>query len=373
MIATRFCLFRCLPCASLLATAPLAPIRPLEEPSKPVETYAFSRLHLTPEEDRQVARNWDYFSDHLFLQARIRGVRVGSCNMLNPAYVGHLDRPGWLESPLVKREGLICKETSVSLRMKQGVDKVREAFWGTPSLDVICLQECSEGMIELLQKEFSTDPISLFYRKNGGLYDGDKTINNHVVTLVKHAPHIQLQQVSYPILFRRYYRPSPQGAEVLGWDRWRPSVDIRLAVNTAHGSEYVMRLFNIHISSAGQSPARKLARMSEVVSQVKSLTLPDQHVVVMGDTNISSELRRHIPSLSATAGVICLSGQPSQVDNKALVAEDIDAIYYFFPKNSTMHDVVPNCFLMGDPQTAEVYGRTLHPLITKRSTDIRYS
>jgi len=339
------------------------PTLPVCYTPRPVVAPLMSQVHLTPEQDRAIAAQWDYPSDHLLLRATVMGLRVGTWNILNPQYIGYLDRPGWKTSPLVMSNHQLWDHSQISVRQHECASKVYECFFGKKPLDVLCLQECSSSMLRLLRERLPSDQVALFHQPNGGRFEGDPSVDNHVVTLFRPSSFVGFCTVTYPVLFRRYYKLRGQGKEVLGWDRWRPAVDTKFVLRTDAGLDYCMRLFNIHISTAGRSPKEKLERMTEVVDGISQLKKPDENVVIIGDTNASSAVRNQVPLL-ADKGVVSLSGQPSQVDNKALVAEDIDAIYFWPAHESHGSFVKPNCFLASkDAQTSEVYAKTLHPII----------
>lgn len=102
---------------------------------------------------------WTYPSDHLPVGVTLKGkeyISVVSWNVLNSMWIGHIDNEndpqGLRESSIVTLHSVKCGDyTEREMRV---AEKIIEFL--TKSADILCLQECSRKMLELITERVNT-------------------------------------------------------------------------------------------------------------------------------------------------------------------------------------------------------------------------
>ena len=216
------------------------------------------KIPLTRAESVRAASTWGYGADHLPVFGRVDDLGVGTLNMLNNAYVHHLEKvEGWKESQIVQRSRIPSDlYPEISAREEEICKLMERLFLTEPCVDLLCLQEVSDPMHRRLALILEPRGIAVV-AGNGGM-------NNHVVTLVNTSKYC-IKDVQVRPIFQRYIREKKEWY----WDQWRPAVDVTIESKVAIPSEY--RIVNSHISSAGQDPKYKEDRLREVDGYLKNI------------------------------------------------------------------------------------------------------
>jgi len=247
-------------------------------------------IKMTPIQDEKVASNWHYCSDHLPVIGSVLGLRVGSWNKLNTAYIPHMTRLPWKEGFLVqlaKTKSSLYSE--LTQREEECFENIKALLTGKNSLDILCIQECSDIMFQFLRKSFSSSKIVPFMTDGG--------MDNHVVTLVKTSDSLRVEKIFSKILWNREYIPketrtaqNPQGISHFGRDNWRPAQCVNLIKTSPLGKEEEFTVVNIHISCAGKDDNYKIARGNELSEGLQDLYTKNGTTICLGDFNMSRQL-----------------------------------------------------------------------------------
>ncbi len=265
-------------------------------------THPLVKVPLTLEESIFASQAWRYPSDHLPVFGRVDDLRMGTLNVYNSLFTQHSQTvPGWNRSYLVEME----KEKSLafpefSLREEEIRQTVYTLLRERASVGVLCIQECSTKMHNLLER--TLDPFNI------AVILGDGGRNNHVATLVDLDVY-SIQSVKITPVFRRYIREQKEWF----WDKWRPAVDVMIE-KRAHSFGYPrkFRIVNLHISSAGQSDEYKTDRLQEVRKYLEHSPEKNDFDVITGDLNACKSLTNSVFEKEA---YISLCSHYSQIEN----------------------------------------------------------
>lgn len=238
--------------------------------------FNLNKIPVSAQENLFASQNWLVPSDHIAQYAKINDLRLGTWNILNHLYVPHLSKvPGWRDSypvQMSKLKSLLFPDFTA--REEEICRIIFRVMKEDASVDVLCIQECSDAMFALLKNCFEPKNIAVI------LSNGNR--NNHVVTLVNREVYSILDVKIKPI-FKRYIKEKAE------WfmDEWRPALDVVLE---KRGIPAKFRVVNIHISSAGQSDSYKADRLDEVKSYVEHSQERGIPTIVSGDYNACKSL-----------------------------------------------------------------------------------
>lgn len=251
---------------------------------KVVRPLQFFKIPLTVEENMTASRNWAYPSDHIPVFAKVNEFRVATLNILNSAFVSHLQKvPGWNDSYIIhSHQSKSLTYPEFTCREEEIIRIVLLLLRESPVVDALCVQECSTQMYHLLKN--TLEPLEI------AVVLGDGKRNNHVVTLVNKDAY-SLHEVTIKPIFQRYIKEKKEWY----WDQWRPAVDLVLEEKATHlRVQRKFRLVNIHISSAGQSHSYKVDRLKEVKAYLQSSEYKGIPVVIAGDYNACKSLASQV-------------------------------------------------------------------------------
>lgn len=237
-----------------------------------------------------VAKHWTEPSDHLPIGTLLFGkIKVVTYNILNSKYVSYHKKGEFETSPLIQKEATPSKlYPNLSLREEESFENIQSLIEGKDGADILCIQECSDKMFKFLQDAFAGKNIEL------SMTDGK--MDNHVVTLVKTSPHLQITESWGKVLFNRKYVPketvtaeNPKGIPQFGEDKWRPAECVKMKIKRETGEENTVTVVNLHISCAGEDIDYKQDRAKEVATRVQSLMSETDFLILAGDFNMPSE------------------------------------------------------------------------------------
>jgi endonuclease/exonuclease/phosphatase family metal-dependent hydrolase len=316
-------------------------------------------------QDALVASLWEYPSDHLPLFSSVLGLRIGTWNMLNSSFIHHVTRDSWKQSYYMNQEKeLSTKYLGFSKREEECCDKIQFLLANERNLvDILCIQECSTKMFNLLSNEFSQKKV-LVLKSNGASLANGTAINNHVVTLVKPSRMLKVLSSSSHVMWKRKYielnsktKTHPNGIEKFDWDAWRPGLMVELESFSYLGRVEKIRLFNIHISCAGETDTYKEERANELKTKLDELSPPNTTVICAGDFNIPTSNRQK----TKLGKMHSLMDRCGHVDAKEPTILGIDDILTR-PREKSMHQFCGNLGSI-DPLACRVYNKALHPII----------
>lgn len=317
------------------------------------------QMKMTPCEDKHIAASWHYPSDHLPQFFHLCGLNLATWNMLNSIFTHHVSREPWQNSYYMNTEKTrSTKYIGFSKREEECCDKIKEFMSGENSLDILCIQECSTKMFNLLKTELANSSIEIV-KSNGSLLPGGKDINNHVVTFIKSSPSLKVLESSSHSMWKRKYIKADTQTEEFGWDEWRPGLTSRIEYTPFHKKVINILLANIHISCAGQENGYKIARANELWQNVQKLASPQDTVICMGDYNMTASIRQ----LSQLGKWSCFCPPCSHVDAKEPEVLSIDAMLVDF-KDTQMSKFCGSIdFKEKDPSASIVYEKGIKPVI----------
>ncbi|MBX9922999.1 MAG: hypothetical protein K2Y01_02715 [Rhabdochlamydiaceae bacterium] len=330
----------------------------------PIHSRKLASVFLTPKEDASIAAHWNYPSDHLPALGSILGVRVGTFNILNSAYVHHVIRDCWKTSHFMIQEKIASQMyEGLSLREQECYQSIQALMLnGSKSLDVLCIQECSDKMFMFLRREFSklksSNEIQLF------MVDGG--MGNHVVMLVKPSLSLKVTASFGKALWSRKFVPpetksleNPRGVEQFALDVWRPASVVEIEKVTSSGKIEKIVLVGVHVSCAGEQDEYRIDRANELAAGVRELSDPNKTLVTLGDFNMSG----CVTSKSDLNILKDLTPGYRHVDAKIPEAMAIDRI--FADVDEYRKDFCGPVFLdeSSDVRAAEVYKNTLYPIL----------
>jgi exonuclease III len=253
------------------------------------------KLHtrtLTPGQNSLIASRWNYPSDHLPVYANLLGImKMCTFNTLNSKFISHYKNPVWTsgyfvvqdQKPSLKYQGLTLREEEVYENILQMIKK------SSNSLEVICLQECSDKMCKFLTEQFANEQSHL----NMQVLTTDGGLDNHVLTLVKTSHNLRVTSAFSKALWNRSYHPGgDRSREEFGLDQWRPAQGVVLEKITPFGRACRFTVINVHISSAGKSKDYKISRVNELCRGANLMFHGDDALVIAGDYNISRSCLR---------------------------------------------------------------------------------
>lgn len=323
------------------------------------------KVPLTLKESMSASQGWTYPSDHIPVFAKINELRVATLNILNSAFVSHLEKvPGWNDSYILRsHQRKSIDYPDFTSREDEIIRIVLLLLKENPVVDALCIQECSSQMYQLLKNILEPLKIAVVL--------GDGQRNNHVVTLVNEEAY-SVREVKIKPIFQRYIKEKKEWY----WDQWRPAVDLVLEEKTHHfRSPRRFRLVNIHISSAGQSRSYKIDRLQEVKAYLQNSESKGIPVVIGGDYNacksLTSEVfeRERFKSLCSHYTQIenIVSGDGSPVEENAHMVS-IDDLLLQLPKD-TCESAVEACQIhprdTSDVKAAEMVRTIFDPLIVR--------
>lgn len=258
------------------------------------------QITLSPCQDQELANNWDYPSDHLPQFFHVCGLNLATWNIFNSIFAHHITREPWQKGGYMSAEKeLSDKYLGFSRREEQCCDKIKQLMEGNCSLDILCIQECSTKMFQLLQNEFANTGV-VVTRSQAALLPGGKDVNNHVASLIKPSRSLKLvDSFSYTMWKRKYVKAdsktlaNPKGVEEFGWDEWRPGLISRLEYTPFSKKIYSIVLANIHISCAGEKPNYKIERANELWDKLNTIAGKKDMVICTGDYNMTKSLRQN--------------------------------------------------------------------------------
>jgi hypothetical protein len=166
---------------------------------------SFPKIELSSYEDEQAAGLWDFPSDHLPVCAQVNQYRFGSFNILNTKFIDIIinpeknkGRPGWSASPLAKMQAVPSQEKlKISEREKQVCDIIQAFLLEKnehATLDLLCLQECSNSMIELLREKLENRHFEII-SGNGG--------QNNDVAIIVNTSIFSIEEKLIEVAFKR--------------------------------------------------------------------------------------------------------------------------------------------------------------------------
>lgn len=307
------------------------------------------KIALTVEENVIASRKWTYPSDHLPVFGQVNGLRIATFNILNSLYVDHLlSVQGWSESYIVRSErerslvfsGFSYREEEIC---RKSVRLLRE----DPSVEAVCIQECSDRMFHLLKNVLEPLKIAVIL--------GDGKRKNHVVTLVNTELYSVLDVQIIPV-FQRYIKEKEQWF----WDIWRPAVDLVLEEkpNTIRIPNR-FRVMNLHISSAGQTPDYKIARLCEVSAYIARSSFAKGPTITCGDFNACKSLAGPVFMPDSFES---LCSHHSQIEN--IVATDNES------PSEPPHLVSIDDLLVTIPKGTELF-HEMFPIHPSQTSDIK--
>ena len=257
------------------------------------EKKSLASISLSQEEDISTALHWKYDSDHLPTLAYVLGLRAGTFNILNSAFLHHVVRDCWKNSYFMNQEKMTSKSyPELSMREEQCYLSIKDLMLnGTNSLDILCIQECSDKMFRFLQKEFlklrASNELQLFMTDGG--------LGNHVVMIVKPSSTIKVTKSFGSALWNRKFVPpatktleNPNGVTQFDLDIWRPAQIIKLELTTPLGKSIEVVFAGVHISCAGEPDEYRKARANELANGINKLVRTNENVLLLGDFNMSS-------------------------------------------------------------------------------------
>jgi len=319
-------------------------------------------------QDQELANNWDYPSDHLPQFFHVCGLNLATWNIFNSIFAHHITREAWKNGGYMSAEKeLSTKYLGFSLREEQCCDKIKQFMEGNCSLDILCIQECSTKMFQLLQNEFVNTGV-IVTKSQGALLPGGKDVNNHVVSLIKPSKSLKLiHSFSYAMWKRKYIKSdsksetNPEGIEECGWDQWRPGLISRLEYTPFSKKIHHIVLANIHISCAGEKPDYKIERANELCNKLKTVAGKQDTVICIGDYNMTKSLRQN----TKLAKWSNFAAQCSHIDAKKPKILSIDDMLVHF-EDSKMGLFSGSVTLKEKDDLAyRVYKNALKPIINK--------
>lgn len=342
-------------------------------------------IPLTAAEDAYIAGRWKYPSDHLavggivsvpgkFYKGEVLPLCVGTWNKLNSDYIHHLTRTPWIEGYYAKLEKIPSLEyPGLSKREEDCVHKIQKLMLsGNKSLDVLCIQECSTQIFNVLHRIFTytsnRDKIDVFKGQSARLSES-KDINNHVVTLVRGSAGLTITKVFSKALWQRKYVPNdsktlenPKGTQTTGMDIWRPALFVEAESISLMGKKEKIMIVNIHVSCAGESDENKIIRCRELSLGLENSNPSKATVIVAGDYNMSDSI---IQSTDLNQ-YKDLSDQHGHIDAKKEEILKIDKILVKSEDPVRTSSCGPISRKELDPQADEIYKTALDPIISSK-------
>ena len=227
----------------------------------------FPKVQLSSEQDVQAGKQWTYPSDHLPVCGKINTHRLGTFNILNTNFIRHTisNRPGWDSSCMSEDNKQLSADKKLTMREEKIRTIIQSLLIGNNDkapLDLLCMQECSDKMFEILKEDFK--------KINNGSFEiilGNGGHDNHVAIIFNASVFAMENCVVVPV-FKRFVNSLQK--EVL--DDWRPIIDLRLREITPclQSAPHIYRVLTAHISSAGKEDTYKKERLTELFEYVNA-------------------------------------------------------------------------------------------------------
>lgn len=320
----------------------------------------FSKFELTSEEDERASHAWDFPSDHLPVAGQVGRYRIGTFNILNTKFIDIIinalknnGRPGWSDSPLAKKQRTSSPENSkLSEREEEICDIIQNLLFENmhrDPLDVLCLQECSDAMIEALQEKLKSKHFEII-GGNGGQ-------NNEVAIIVN--------TTLFSIVEKRIETAFKRQTNSLGLvpDTYRPVVTLCLKeLKPASDSAKVYKVVTAHISSAGAGDEYKIERLKEVKEYLENPCVESDFTILTGDLNAEMKIVN-----SVFENYKNLSSHYTQIENKSpYYMTLIDHILVSHQEEITPTLASVPLEDLTDPRASEVCKKIFEPILQSR-------
>lgn len=271
---------------------------------------SFPKVELSLEEDERSSQAWDFPSDHLPVAGQVGRYRIGTFNLLNTKFIDLIinplknnGRPGWSDSPLAKKQKALSQENSKLTEREEEICTIIQNLLFENNerepLDVLCLQECSDSMIEALREKLKTGQFEII-ESNGGQ-------NNEVAVIVNTS--------LFSIVEKRIETAFKRQTNSLGLvpDTFRPVVALCLReLKPASDIAKVYKVVTAHISSAGAGDEYKIERLKEVKNYLEKPHEESDFTILTGDLNSEPRIVN-----SVFENYENLSSHYTQIENKS--------------------------------------------------------